>query len=229
MKWLVAVLAVFWVSAAPAQEREAGMLSVTGEERIDSPPDMATITMGVSYDADTAGAALQATSEATAAMLAILEGADIAARDMQTRDLSLQPIWDNRSSSLKGPRVSGYRASNTVVVRVRDLPKLGGVLDRVVQEGANTFHGLSFDLQNPRPALDAAREAAVADAMRKAALFANAAGLRLGPVVSLTESGSAPQPMRLERMAAMSEAVPIAEGEVTISASVTMVFELADQ
>ena len=229
MKWLVTVLAVFWVTAAPAQERMAGQLSVTGEGRIDSVPDMATITMGVSHDAETAGAALQATSQATAAMLAVLRGADIAARDMQTRDLSLQPIWDNRSSSLKGPRVSGYRASNTVVVRVRDLPRLGDVLDQVVKEGANTFHGLSFDLQNPGPALDAAREAAVAEAMRKAALYAKAAGVALGPIVSLTEAGSAPQPMRLERMAAMSDAVPIAEGEVTISASVSMVFELVQQ
>ena len=227
MKWLVAVFAVIWVSAAPAQERGAGLLTVTGEGRTDSAPDMATITMGVSFDAETASAALRATSDATAAMLEQLRAAEIAARDLQTRDLSLQPIWENRSSSSKGPRVSGYRASNMVVVRVRDLPKLGGILDQVVESGANAFHGLSFDLQNPQPAMDAARQAAVADAMRKAALYAGAAGVELGPIVSLTEAGSAPQPMRLERMAAMSDAVPIAEGEVTISASVTMVFELA--
>ena len=227
MRWVLAALAALWVGAAFGMEAESGKLTVTGQGRIDSPPDMATITLGVSFDAQTAGAALEASSTATARVLAALQSLDIEARDMQTRDLALQVLWDNRSSSLKQqPKIIGYRSSNTVMIRVRDLPKLGMILDEVVETGANNFHGLSFGLQTPGPLQDQAREAAVQDAMRKAALFAKAAGVTLGPLLSLSESGSAPQPMMMERMAAMSDAVPIAEGEVSVTASVTMVFAL---
>jgi len=225
---LIAVIAFVWASAAQAQEMSDGRLTVTGEGRVDSAPDMATMTLGVTAEAKTAGEALAQTSTATAQVLSRLTDAGIAARDMQTRDLSLSPIWDNRSSSSgTGPEIRGYQASNSVIVRIRALDSLGSILDDVVSNGANNFNGLTFGLRNPVPALDEARRAAVADAMRKAALFADAAGLALAEVLELREAGhGAPQPEMMGRMAMMSDAVPIAQGEVAIRAQVTMVFAL---
>ena len=223
MRWIMVLALSLVIGQAVAQEAAEGRLIVTGEGAVDSVPDMATITMGVTSEAKTAREAMAETSEATAAVLEALTDAGIEARDMQTRDLSLNPLWDNRSSGER--RIVGFQASNTVFVRVRDLDALGGVLDQVIQSGANEFRGLGFGLQEPGPALDEARRRAVAEALRKAALYAEAAGLTLGPVLELTESGGSPGPVMMER-AGMAMAVPIAGGEVTTNASVTMVFGL---
>ena len=156
----------------------------------------------------------------------MLAAAGVASADMQTSNLSLSPLWDNSRNSSPGnrPEITGYLASNMITVRVRRLDDLGEILDTVVESGANAFQGLSFGLQNPRPAQDAARLAAVQEAMRKAALYAGAAGLTLGPVLELNETGdAAPRPAELARMA-MSEAVPVARGEVSVRAQVSMVF-----
>lgn len=226
MKWLIIAISLVWGSIAMAQDVTDGRLTVTGEGRIDSAPDMATITLGVTSEADTAAAALRETSEATAEVLALLKQAGLAARDMQTRDLSLSPLWNNSSSSSQ-PKINGYQAGNNVMVRVRALDTLGMILDTVVQGGANQFHGLSFGLQNPGPVQDDARRAAVAEALRKAKLYAEAAGITLGPILELNESGgSAPQPEMMGRMAAVSVAVPVAGGEVSTVAQVTMVFQI---
>ncbi len=230
MKWFIVVVASLWVAGAMAESPDGGRLTVVGEGFADAVPDMATITLGVMSEAKTAGVALRETSAATAEVLALLTDKGIAPRDMQTSNLSLSPLWNN-SSSLNGERgISGYQANNTVVVRVRALDGLGEILDAVVDQGANTFNGLSFGLQNPGPAQDAARKAAVAEAMRKAALYTEAAGLVLGPVLELSESGAAtPQPMAMERMVMAVKAVPIAQGEVSVEACVTMVFSLMEK
>ena len=230
MRWMIVAVILAWAGIAGAQIETAsfGRLTVAGEGLVAGAPDMATITMGVTQEAKSAEAALAAMTEATAAMLERLASAGIEARDMQTSNLSLQPLWDNSSSgSGQGPRIAGYEASNTVLVRVRALDGLGAVLDAVVKGGANRFHGLSFGLQDPEPAMDDARRAAVADAMRKARLYAEAAGLMLGPVLEMSESGAAaPRPEQMARAALALESVPIAEGEVSVRASVTMVFAL---
>ncbi|MCG6903006.1 MAG: SIMPL domain-containing protein [Rhodobacter sp.] len=228
MRQIFIVLALLWAGHAAAEDVTPGRLSVTGVGVVDSQPDMATISMGALAQAATAAEALAETSRATAATLALLTEAGVEGRDMQTSNLSLQPVWDNRTTSGSRPRISGYQASNTVTVRVRDLEKLGGILDAVVQNGANTFQGLTFGLQDAGPVQDQARRAAVAEAMRKARLYAEAAGLTLGAVLELSESGSAtPRPEMLGRMATMAEAVPVAAGEVSTQAQVTMVFALS--
>ena len=229
MRWFFVVVAMLWAGGAWAQEIAGGRLSVTGTGQVDSQPDMAVISMGATAEARTAAKALDATSVATAEMLALLGQAGIAPRDMQTSTLSLSPLWDNSRSSSSGdrPRITGYQASNTVTVRVRKLDDLGAILDAVVESGANSFQGLTFGLQDPAPAQDAARLAAVAEAMRKAALYADAAGLTLGPVLELSEAGdTSPRPVEFARMAAMSDAVPVAQGEVSIRAQVSMVFAI---
>jgi hypothetical protein len=211
---------------APAAEAaQQGRLTVTGSGGVDSVPDMAVITMGVTAQAETAAAAMEQTSAGTAEVLARLEEAGIAPRDMQTSDLSLNPVWNDRA----GPgerQITGYEARNTVTVRVRALEELGGILDTVVQSGANTFNGLSFALQDPLPALDEARRRAVADARRKAELYAEAAGVTLGPLLELSESVDSPGPVMF-RAAAM-EAAPVAEGEVSTETSVRMVYAIGE-
>lgn len=203
-------------------------LTVSGEGRVEAVPDMATIHLGVSQRAATAREALEATSAAMAAVFDRLAVAGIAPRDMQTAGLSLNPAWEHHPNN-QLPRIIGYDAQNGVTVRVRDLSSLGTVLDAVVSDGANQLHGLRFGLQDPAAQIDEARRRAVAEARRKAELYAEAAGVTLGDLISLDESGGyRPRPEMMMRGAAvaMDAAVPVAEGEVSLSAQVNMVYEI---
>ncbi len=201
---------------------------VTGEGSVEAAPDMATITLGVTAQHKSARGAMDEVSTGVARLLERMVAADIAQRDMQTSGLSLGPIWDGvRYGSSGNPEIVGFNASNTVTVRVRDLPALGGLLDSLFEDGANSFSGLSFGLQDPRPALDDARRKAVADARAKAELYAEAAGVSLGRVVSISEEGGGAPPMPMYRMeAAMADSVPVAAGELAITARVTVVWEI---
>ncbi|NCO87606.1 MAG: SIMPL domain-containing protein [Rhodobacterales bacterium] len=205
------------------------VITVTGEASVTALPDLARISIGVSEQATSAQEALRAMSAGTAAVLARLEAAGIAATDMQTGQLSLEPQYDYSGYS-GAPKMNGFVASTMIEVRVRDLALLGEVLDAVVADGANRLGGVSFDLAERRPALDAARRDAVAVARARAELFAQAAGVELGALMSLSENGgySAPLPMfaRGEMMDAAS--VPVAAGEVALQASVTLVYAIAD-
>lgn len=215
--------------AGGAWAEEAGRrIAVTGEGQVEAAPDMATITLGVTQQAAEAQAAMQATNEAVSAVLERLAGLGIAPRDLQTRELSLSPVWSEPGGSGETTRqITGFLASNTVVVRVRDLQALGGVLDAVLAEGANAFNGLRFGMQDPAPLMAEARRRAVADAMAQAELLAGAAGVELGPVLSIgMQGGGAPVPERALRMSAAS--VPVAAGELSVSASVTMVFGIGE-
>lgn len=229
MRVIGILLAVILATPAWA-DAQLRQITVTGQGAIETAPDMATITVGVTTEAKTAVGALEKSSTATYAVLDRLKVLGIDSRDLQTRNLSLSPRWTSRSSSVDAPpEISGFVATNTIMIRVRDLPKLGEVLDAVVRDGANTFHGLSFGLQEPRPATDEARKQAVTDAIAKATLYAQAAGVALGDVLSISEDRAAARPfggVEMVRMA--SDVVPVAEGELTIGASVTMVFAIAD-
>lgn len=229
MRLVVLLLAV--LIAGPGFAEDAmRRISVTGQGSVAAEPDMATISLGVSFDAPTAAGALSAANSAASAVLARLEAAGIAPRDMQTSGLDLQPRWDNRSyDNGQAPKIVGFVASNMITVRLRALDSLGGVLDSVVQDGANRFQGLSFGLQEPQPVLDEARKRAVADAMRKAVLFATAAEVRLGEVISIDEQGGYSQPKLMMESAMLRDGgVPVAQGEVSVEASVTMVFALGE-
>lgn len=202
-----------------------GKLTVSGSGQAFAAPDMATITLGVSERAKTARDAMDAASGAVAAILSRLETLGVETRDVQTSDLSLGPVWGPRNASGEA-RITGYEASNRLTVRVRALDGLGGLLDAVLDDGANRFSGLSFGMQDPQPLHDAARRAAVADALRKAALYAEAAGVTLGPIRSISEQGGARPVMGDMMFAARAEAVPVAAGETGMSAQVTVVFDL---
>lgn len=214
--------------AAAAQEAERRTLSVTGQGDHQAAPDMAMIRIGVTTEAREAKRALDENSARMAGTIAALEGQGLEKRDLQTSNLSLQPIWSQRQSSPgKAPEITGFRAHNSLSIRVRDLARLGAVLDATVGAGANQFNGLNFMLSNPVPAADAARAAAVADALRKAQVLAEAAGVALGPILSISEHGGAPRAVRMDMARAeMQSAVPVQAGELSVTASVSLVFAL---
>lgn len=230
MRWIALVTAL--ALAAPAFAQNApespgaslNRLTVTGSGAVAGTPDMAIITLGATATAASAADAMDRTSAATAAILEGLADAGIAEHDIQTSDLSLSPLHGDSASGSGTPEITGFEASNTVTVRVRALDRLGKILETALGGGANRFHNLQFTLQDPEPALDEAQRRAVADAMRKARLLADAAGVTLGPVLELTEQGSGGGGPVMYR--AMAEAIPVAAGEVTTQASVTMVFAI---
>ena len=206
------------------------VITTTGNGIVEAIPDMATISLGVTNEAREAGAALQATSDTVREILTRLEAAGIAPRDVQTNNLSLQPLWVRpNNNSNTPPRITGFVARNSLSVRVRDLEKLGGVLDQVVQDGANTFNGLRFSVDDPEPLMADARAAAVKDAINRAEQLARAAGVTLGPIQSISEHGGRAQPVMMEMASArMASDVPVAAGEVSLSAQVSIVFAIAE-
>ncbi len=222
--------ALIWMALATgvvAQSSQNGII-VSGEGVVALAPDMATIQLGVSERAASASDAMRQTSEKVTAILVQLDGLAVAGMDRQTSGLYLRPVYDNRPREDNSPvEVVGYEAGNTVSVTVRDLSKLGMLLDAVVAEGANDFNGLQFGLQDNAEALIAARKGAVADAMARASQLAQAAGVTLGDVVQMSETsqGYRPMEMRASKMSSMD--MPIEAGEVDVRAQVTMQFEIA--
>lgn len=224
---LLAVVFLGLLALPAIADEDVRQITVTGEGRVNAAPDMAVLQLGVSREARKASDAMREASKAAAAVLAQVEKAGIEARDVQTANVSLSPRWQNDNNT--APRVVGYIASNDLTVRVRDLDSLGALMDGVVSDGANQMNGLSFDIAEPRPLQDQARQAAVADARSQAELLAQAAGVSLGVVMTISESGGFRPPMAMARGAMMdSSAVPIAAGELELNASVTIVFSIAD-
>lgn len=222
MRMIVLSLAlVLGLASEGFAETPERLVSVVGEGRVATTPDMAVISLGVTHQAKTARAAMDMVNGDAVALLAALAAFDVAPRDVQTDQLSVSPLWDNGD---RVRRITGYVARNAVSVRVRDLPKLGAVMDAALSAGSNDFNGVNFAMQDPTPLEAQARAAAVKDAMARAAELAEAAGVTLGPVVSLTEQGGYSQPRMMA--AARSEDMAIATGEVAISASVSMTFDL---
>jgi hypothetical protein len=214
---------------ALAEDAVPPMITVTGTGTVEAAPDIATLSIGVTTMGETAAAALSANSAQVDAVMARLTAAGIEARDMQTSNLSLNPNWTGHDgSSTTGPTIAGFVASNMLTVRVRQLDGLGAVLDAAVADGANTLNGLSFGLADPAPVLDEARKEAVADARARAELLATAAGVKLGRVISISDGSMPSGPMPMFRADAAAMAVPIASGELGLSASVTIFYEIAN-
>ena len=210
---------------APLVAPPTPTVSVTGEASVDVSPDIATLSMGVTTQGKTATEAMSANSAQLTTVLDRLKAAGIAAQDLQTSNLSLNPNWVGYDTG-STPTIAGYTASNMLNVRVRALDGLGAVLDAAITDGANTLNGLTFDVANPRPAMDRARSAAVADAVARATLLVTAAGGTLGPVLSISESSNYVNPQPMFRAETASAPVPVAQGQVGITASVTVVFAI---
>ena len=215
---------------APADSMfRATTLNLAAHGQVEVAPDMATINLGVMTQAGTAAAAMQANAARMTAVTAALQKGGIAARDIQTSGLNLSPQY--RYDQNKPPILTGYQASNTVTVKVRDLARLGQAVDATVNAGANQVHGISFGLSDPTAAENAAREAAVKALAAKAQLYAGATGHRVARLVQLSEGGGyaapPPMPMLEMRMAAAPKAdTPVSAGEMTVRIDVTGLYEL---
>jgi uncharacterized protein len=198
------------------------LVTVAGEATVAVAPDTAMIRIGVTSQDKTAREAGEANAKQMTAVLAAIKDAGIAERDIQTSRLSLQPQYDPNKAGTA--RLTGFQATNQVTVRIRDIDKLPTVLDRAIAAGANEMSGIEFVVSEQSKLLDQARDDAIADARRKAELYAKAAGAKLGHVVSITEEGSSPPPRPIQAMRA--GAVPVAPGEQTLRAVVTVSYEL---
>lgn len=232
-----AIAAVLGLAAAPAAYAQsatdaafrATTLSLSAEGETLASPDMATINIGVQSEAPTAQAAMSANSAKMNAVVAAIRAAGVAERDIQTSGLNLNPQYVYEPN--QSPRLTGYQASNTVTIRLRDLARVGPVVDATVSSGANTINGITFGLQNPDAAENSAREDAVKALTAKAELYARATGYRISRLVSLSESGgytpSPPVPM-MARAVAMDAggSTPVAGGELSVRMNVSATYEL---
>ncbi len=223
----IAVMLAFLSLASPALAEDMATMVVTGRGEVAAAPDVATIRLGVVTHDEQAAPALAQNSAQLERVLSVLSDAGIAPEDMQTSRFQITPIWSNRSYDSQDPaRIEGYEVTNALSVRVRDLDSLGGVLDAVARAGANEFNGIEFGLDEAGPLQDEARRAAVADAMARADLYAGAAGVEILRVVGISEGGTSSPIMRAETMAMPVMDVPVAQGSVSVSAQVTITYEI---
>lgn len=225
-KLAAAIAAVLAASSALAQQTPA-LLTLSATSDVQATPDIAAIGAGVVTQAAEAQAALSANSAKMLRVVAALKKAGIADRDIQTSGLTLQPQF--RYEQNEPPQLTGFQASNRVQVTLRDVKSTGRVVDALVKEGANQIDGPDFRVSAPEPLLDRARAEAVAKARARAELYAQAAGLAVKRITAINEGSEQRQPMPKMRMVAMeasADAPPVAPGEVALSATVTMEFEL---
>lgn len=224
MKFAV-ILTLGLLAASPSLAQTVPpSISVTGEATITAPPDMAQIDGGVTSDAKTAREAAEANNKAMGVALLALKSAGIAEKDFQTSRLSLQPQYvPNKSGS---SAITGFRASNRVTVTIRDVSKVANVIDTLTANGANDIGGIAFMVLNASKLLDEARPKAIADARRKAEIYASAAGVSLGAPLMVSEESS-PGPATFRKMSAgVAAPAPIAQGEETLRISVSVTYEI---
>ena len=232
---LAALLAAFALSApvaaqaqaAPALPPDATLLSVSAQAEARRAPDIATVSAGVVTQAADGNTAMRQNAEQMNRVLAAVKAAGVAGKDIQTSGINLHPQYHYEEN--QPPRITGYQASNTVSLKLRDVAKMGQVLDALVASGANQVNGPSFGIDNPEPLYDQARIEALQRARARAETYAKALDLRVRRIVSISEGGGAiPGPM--PRMAMMKaeayDSTPVAPGESSVSVNLDVVFEL---
>jgi uncharacterized protein len=238
MRWteMAAIAALIVVAAAPAtaqverapQERPT-MLSINADGVSEAPPDMARVRLGVANTALNAQAASRDNARVMQELVQALRRAGVAERDIQTSNMRVEPVWDRNSRDERV--IVNYVAQNTVTIEVRNVQNTGRVIDVSVAVGGNTVEGLYFTHQNPAAQRDAARRNAVADARHRAELYAEAFGLRVVRVSTITEAGA----RGVEEIVVTGSRIggggaqaptPVAAGEIETRANVSVTFEL---
>ncbi len=218
------------VDGADAQQQRATgpRVVVTGEGSVSVAPDVVQIRSGVTTRGKTVREATETNSKTMAAVLTALTESGIPQKDVRTAQLSIQPVYASQDSG-KEQKLVGYNVVNHVSAKIKHIEKLGDVLDRLIAAGATDVWNVEFLISEADKALDQAREAAIADARRKAEVYARAAGVTLGRVVSIEEESgvSSPVPMRALAQPAPGMHMPVAPGENTLRAVVTLGFEIA--
>jgi uncharacterized protein YggE len=216
------VAAMLLATPALAQSERPAMISVSGEATVSVPPDMAEIDGGFTSDAKTAREASDANNAAMGKVLLALKAAGVEAKDIQTSRLSLQPQTQNTPNRAIPPTIIGYRASNHVTIRLHDVTKVASVIDMLVGAGANDIGGINFMVSGASKLLDEAREQALADARRKAEIYARAAGVTLGTPLSISEGNASVPVFRSKMPMAPMAAAPVMQGEETLSVTVNV-------
>lgn len=215
-----------------AMQPAGTVLQLSATHEINSAPDIATLSAGVVTDAPTAKQAMADNAREMNRVFEALKRAGVKSKDMQTSGLNLSARYDYKRD--QPPRLIGYQAQNMLMIRLRDLGAVGATLDALVDAGVNQVNGPDFGLDNPESAQDEARVAAMKKARARAELYAAAAGLKVGRILTISENaGYAPSPMpKMMARAAMDMAesapTPVAPGEVSINATVNVTFELVN-
>jgi len=222
---LIFGLALSAISGLPAFAADTPTLTVTGHGEVRSAPDIVLLTAGVTANAATAATALDANSTHMKMVFAALRKLGIPDKNVQTLNFTVTPQYAN--SNNEPARLTGYQVSNEVSVRLEDIAKLGSLLDTLVGAGANQMNGIRFDISDPAPLLEKARAQAIADARVQAETYAKAASVMLGPILSISQAGGEMRPLRMAApMVFAAKAVPVAAGEESVSADVTVVWEI---
>jgi uncharacterized protein YggE len=224
----IAVLgAPLQAQAQQSQSLPQARIVVIGEGSVSVAPDYAQITCGVSTKAKTAKEATDANSKAMSAVTAALLSSGIEQKDIQTTRFSVQPVYVQPPNA--EAKLSGFTVTNQVGVTIRQIAKLGDILDRLLTAGATDIGNIEFLRAEPSKALDQARQAAIADARRKAEIYARASDLALGRVAWITEDAAhaPPMPFGGMRAAVAAAPVPVAAGEDTLLVRITVGFDIA--
>ena len=204
-------------------------ISLSGHGEVRLAPDLAIVTVGVMSSAATAREALDGNTKSMTTIMAALKDAQIEMRDIQTSNFMVNPRYDYSQNNAQPPKVVAYDVSNNVTVTVRKLESLGVVLDQVVSSGSNQINGVMFQVSKPEAATDEARKLAVANARRKADIYAAASGVTLGQIMSLSEGGGYQPPVpvfKSMRAESVSADVPISQGEQAIAVDVNITWEI---
>jgi uncharacterized protein YggE len=222
--------------SAMAQDFRGGSIQIEGRGEVSAAPDMAFVNSGVTTQGKTAREALDANTAAMNQLIETLKASGIEARDIQTSGFSVQPNYvytDARDANgyTLPPKIDGYTVYNNVTVRVRDISKLGSVLDQSVTVGANTVSGVTFAVADPTKLYDEARTKAFADALRKARIYGDAARVDLDRIISIVEAQpvNGPQPYLMREFAAdqaASAPVPVEAGELTFAINVSVTWSI---
>lgn len=223
LAFLAAALAALPAQAGPAPR----LITMSGTGEVRAAPDQAELSAGVVSEARTAAAALADNSANMNAVFAALKTLGVPAKNIRTSGFSVTPQYPPYNSK-EERHIIGYQVSNTVTVKLDDQKKLGPALDALVAAGANQIFSVGFSISDPKPLLLKAREEAVKDARLKAETYARAAGVSLGPVQSIGESGAEPpRPMvMVTAMRAAAAPTPVAAGEQTVRATVTVTWQI---
>jgi uncharacterized protein len=218
------------LSSAMADEANNRWIEVAGEGSVSAAPDFARVTLGVASTGKTAGEAMVANAKAANALVSLIKAEGVAPADIQTSEMSISPTFSQPAHGQEtAPTITGYSVTNNVAVTVREIPRLGALLDKAVTAGANSVYGVGFGHNDTSALLDKARPLAVEDARRKAEIFAGAAGAKIGRLMVLTEEAGRQPPIAFSRAFAASAPAPtpIEAGEDKLTVTVTARFELA--
>lgn len=233
------LLALFLVPGVPmtahaqtlpaTQASDVTLLNISAQAEARRVPDVATLSAGVVTQAVDGNTAMRENAVQMDKVMAAIKAAGIAERDIQTSGINLSPQY--RYAENEAPKITGYQASNTVSLKVRDITKLGKVLDSLAAQGANQINGPSFEIDQPEPVYDEARLAALKKAQARAETYAKSLGLRVRRIVSISEGsqgGFRPMPVMAmaSRSAKMEMDTAVSPGETTVSVNLDVVFEL---